>query len=232
MEVEESCRICTLKSDGFFCDLSEPALKAFEAIKYTIVHPEGTVLFAEGESPRGVFMLCKGRVKLTITSSEGKMLILRIVRPGEILGLHSAVSGKPYQATAETLEPSQTNLIRRDDFLRLLRSHGEASLHATRQLSSSYQTACDQIRSLGLTHSAPEKLARFLLEWSVQGKETKQGIRVKLALTHEEIGQLIGTSRETVSRTLGEFRSKQIASLNDSILLIQNKEALEKFMTV
>lgn len=231
LEVVESCRKCALRSDGFFCQFSEPGLKAFETVKYATAYPERAVLFVEGESPRGVFVLCKGRVKLTITSSEGKTLILRIARAGEALGMHASVSGTPYQATAETLEPSQIVFVRRDDFLRFLREHGEASLHAAQQLSSTYQIACEQIRSLGLSNSAPEKLARFLLDWSGEGQQTRQGIRVKLTLTHEEIGQLIGTSRETVTRTLGEFRNRQIASLNGATLLIQNKTALEKFMT-
>ena len=188
------------------------------------------MLFVEGQSAQGVFLLCKGRVKLSMTSSEGKTLILRIVKPGEILGMHATVSDTAFQATAETLEPCQVNFIKRDDFLRLLRDHGDASIHAAQQLSGSYQTACEQVRSLGLSQSAPEKLARFLLEWSAKGQSSRQGIRVKLTLTHEEIGQIIGTSRETVTRTLGEFKSKHLAELKGSTLVIQNKAALEAFL--
>lgn len=231
LEIIESCRSCVVKSDGFFCSLSSAALKAFEAIKYSTSYPEGAVLFMEGQQPRGVLVLCKGRVKLSITSSEGKTLILRIAKPGEVLGLHAAVSNEPYQATAETLEPCQVNFVKREDFLRFLGQHGEASIHAAQQLSTNYQVACEQIRSLGLSHSAPERLARFLLEWSGEGRETKQGIRVKLTLTHEEIGQVIGTSRETVTRTLGEFKKEHLVSLNGSTLLIHNKAALENFLT-
>ncbi len=230
LQLQENCRNCELRSDSFFCHLSSVALKAFEAIKYTTAYPEGAVLFMEGQSPRGVFVLCKGRVKLSMTSAEGKTVILRIVNPGEVLGLHAAVSDKPYQATAETLEPCQVNFAKRDDFLRFLREHAEASIHAAQQLSGSYQTACEQIRSLGLSHSAPEKLARFLLEWSARGQEVKPGPRSKLTLTHEEIGQVIGTSRETVTRTLGEFKNKQLVFVNGSTLVIQNRAALENFV--
>jgi len=230
LELVEDCKACTSKLEGFFCDLSPAGVKAFEAIKYTTAYPAGAVLFVEGQSAQGVFLLCKGRIKLSMTSSEGKSLILRIIRPGQLMGLHATVSDTTYQATAETLEPCQINFIKRDDFLHLLRDHGEASIHAAEQLSNSYQTACDQVRSLGLSQSAPEKLARFLLEWSAKGQETKHGIRVKLTLTHEEIGQIIGTSRETVTRTLGEFRSKHLAELKGSTLVIQNKSALESFL--
>ena len=230
LELVENCRNCSLRSDGSFCNLSSAPLKALEAIKYTTAYPVGAVLFMEGQAPRGVLVLCKGRVKLSMTSTEGKTLILRIIKPGEVLGLHAVVSGTPYQATAETLEPCQVAFVKREDFLRFLREHGEASIHAAQQLSGSYQVACEQIRSLGLSHSAPEKLAKFLLDWSARGGETKPGTHVKLTLTHEEIGQLIGTSRETVTRTLGEFKSRQVAALNGSTLVIQNKAALENFV--
>lgn len=227
LELVDSCGDCKLRSEGFFCSLAPVALKALGAIKYTTAYPAGAVLFVEGEAPRGVFMLCKGRVKLSITSSEGKTIILRIAHPGELLGLNSVVSGNRYQATAESLEPCQVNFIRREDFLRLLRQHGDASVHAAEQLSASYHTACDQIRALGLSQSAPQKLGRFLLDWSAKGQTTPQGIRVKLTLTHEEIGQIIGSSRETVTRTLSELRSNDMVSLHGSTLVIHNKPALE-----
>ena len=86
------------------------------------------------------------------------------------------------------------------------------------------------IRAIGLSHSASEKLARMLLELASEGEATKEGIRVKLALTHEEIAQVIGTSRETVTRLLGSFRKKQMASLRGSTLLIRNKAGLEKLV--
>lgn len=225
-----SCEGCVLKSKGFFCHLEKAALKALDAISFTTTYPGGATVFGEEEAPRGVFVLCKGRVKLTMTSSEGKTVILRIIKPGEVLGLHAVVSGKPYQASAETMEPCQLNFVRRDDFLRFLSQHAEASIHAAQQLSESYQAACDTVRSLGLGRSASGKLARFLLDSSSAGRETAQGTRVRFTMTHEEIGQIIGTSRETVTRTLGEFRNKHLVAVNGSVLLIQNKTALENFV--
>ena len=179
----------------------------------------GAVLFVEGQSPRGVYVICSGRVKLTTTSRDGKTLILRIAQAGEILGLHGTVSGKPYELTAETLQPCQLDFVKREDFLKFLQSHADACLHAAQHLSHDCQSAYDMIRSLGLSHSVSEKLARLLLEWANEGEETKDGIRIKIALTHEEIAQLIGTSRETVTRVLGEFREKEFAQLRGSTLV-------------
>jgi CRP/FNR family transcriptional regulator len=226
----ENCLICNLRSERFFCDLPRTALVAFEKIKYSSAVPPGAVLFVEGQAPRGMYVLCRGRVKLSTTSRDGKTLILRIAEPGEVLGLHATVSGKPYELTAETLQASQLNFVKREDFLKFLQEHGDACLRAAQHLSQNCQSAYEMIRSLGLSHSVTEKMARLLLEWSEQGESTKDGIRIKLALTHEEIAQLVGTSRETVTRVLGDFRKQQIAHLRGSTLLIRNKSALEKLV--
>ncbi len=231
-EMNESCQNCKLRGNGFFCQLSTPALKDLDAIKFTSAYPAGAVLFIERQTARGAYVLCEGEVKLSISSSEGKKLILRITKPGEVLGLVSALSGSPHEVTAETLRPCQVAFIPRDLFLRFMAKHPEAYPLVTGQLGSQYQVACEQLRNLGLSASAPEKLAKLLLDFAVSGQQTKQGTRVKLPLTHEEIAEFIGTTRETVTRTLSEFKSQHLVELHGSTLVIEDREALEEFVTV
>jgi CRP/FNR family transcriptional regulator len=219
-----------LRQSGYFCNLPPASLQELDKVKYASAYPQGAVLFVEGQAPRGVYMICGGRVKLSTTSRDGKTLILRIAQAGEVLGLHATVSGKPYELTAEALQPCQLDFIRRDDFLRFLQNHADACLNAAQHLSKNCQSAYEMIRSLGLSHSVAEKLARLLLEWSSDGDATKEGIRIKVSLTHEEIAQLIGTSRETVTRVLGEFRQKKLAQLRGSTLVILDKPALERMI--
>jgi CRP/FNR family transcriptional regulator, cyclic AMP receptor protein len=230
IQISENCLLCKLRDTGFFCNLPKLSLQELERVKYATAYPQGAVLFLEGQAPRGVYVICSGRVKLSTTSRDGKTLILRIAQAGEVLGLHATVSGKPYELTGETLQPCQLDFIRREDFLRFLQHHADACLNAAEHLSKNCQSAYEMIRSLGLSHSVSEKLARLLLEWSSDGDVTKEGIRIKVALTHEEIAQLIGTSRETVTRVLGEFREKQLAQLRGSTLMILNKPALERMI--
>lgn len=218
--------------EDFFSRLSEETVGAFSRIKFVGRYPKGAVLFVEHEAPHGVFILSKGRVKLSVTSTDGRTVILRIVEPGEVLGLHAAVLGQPYEAMAETLEPCEADIVRREDFLRFLREHPEASLRAAQQLSQNYHIACEQVRSLGLAHSAMGKLAGFLLLWAAKGQNTKQGTRVLLTLTHEEIGQMIGLSRETVTRTMGHLRRRQFVATKGATCVIQNKNALEQFARI
>lgn len=184
----ESCAACTRREPGYFCDFPEALLRAFEALKYAALFPKGAMLFVEGQAPRGIFMLCAGRVKLAANSSDGKSLITRIAAPGEVLGLSATISGKPYMATAETLLPCQVNFIRREDFLRFLSEHNLACLRVAQHLSQNCYAANDQVRALGLAHTAAEKLAKLILEWCARdGKPSARGIQLKLTLTHEEI---------------------------------------------
>lgn len=227
MEANEHCQTCKQKANGYFCQFSAPALKDFDDARSSATYPEGAVLFLEKQDPRGVFVLCAGEVKLSISSSGGKTLILRIARAGEVLGLMSTLTGVPYEVTAETIRPCQVAYIRRDDFSRFMAKHTEVYQSVVRQMTSLYQGACSQLRTVGLSSSAPEKLARLLLDWSASGKETEQGTQVKMPLTHEEIAALIGTTRETVTRTLSEFKHKQLVELHGSNLMISNRTALE-----
>ena len=228
LDLIESCLSCKLRAEHIFCDLPPAALQSFESIKYPTAYPKGAVLFVEGQSPRGIYVLCKGRVRLSICATDGKTLILKIAESGEVLGLSATVCGKPCELTAETVAPSQVNFVKREDFLRFLKENGEACLRVAEQLSVIYNSACREIRALGLSHSAAEKLAKLLLDWSTKnGESAKAEPRVKLALTHEEIGQMIGTSRETVTRLFADFKRRKIVQANGSTLLIRNKGALQ-----
>jgi CRP/FNR family transcriptional regulator len=232
MEIVESCITCKLRTDRIFCDLPPTALQAFENIKYATAYPQGAVLFVEGQLPRGIFVLCKGSVKLSINSPNGRTIIVKLAEPGEVLGLSATISGKPYEVTAETIDPCQVNFVKRDDFLHFLKDDVEACFKVAEQLSEKYHNACKEAGALGLSHSAAEKLARLLLEWSMKnGEASKVEPRLKLRLTHEEIAQMIGTSRETVTRLFAELKKRQILQAKGSTLVIRNKAALRSLAT-
>jgi CRP/FNR family transcriptional regulator, cyclic AMP receptor protein len=231
MELTEDCTACPMRKNGFFCQLSSSTLQVFSKMKFTTAYPVEAVLFVEGQAPRGVYMLCKGRVKLTMNSSDGRTLIARICESGELLGLQAVVSGEPYELTAEALQPCQVNFVRRDDFLRLLGEHADFSVAAMRQLSTGYRQACQEIRYLGLSRSASEKVAQFLLETSSNAPQTKKGKRFHLGLTHEEISQIVGISRETVTRTMTDFKSKMLIATKGSTVVIRNELGLKAHAT-
>lgn len=231
LDIIESCLTCELRSNGFFCSLPPEALKAFETINTAITYPRHALLFSEGQPARGIYVVCQGKVKLTVTSAEGKTIILKLAKPGEVLGLNATMLDKPYEVTAETAEPAQLGFVKREAFLRFIADNGSACLRAAEQLSEQCQTAYEQIRSLGLSQSAPEKFARLLLEWARAGTAGPQGVRVRLTLTQEEIGQLLGSSRETVTRLFADFRRRGLLERKGSILWIRKPEQLERLVS-
>ena len=224
------CLTCPLRSDNFFCALSRASLDAFNQIKQAAIFPAGVVIFVEGQTPRGIFMLCRGQAKLCTTSRDGKALILRIAKPGEVLGLDAIVTGKPYQVTVQTMQPCQLNFVNREDFLRFLHEHSDACLRAVQQISRDCRHAYEVVRSIGLSNSVSGRVARFLLASATGEPATNGVVRVRLALTHEDIAQLTGTSRETITRTLSEFRKKDIVELKGATLIIHNRPALERLV--
>jgi len=229
MEIVESCLTCKLRAERIFCDLPARALQTFESIKYATAYPQRAVLFVQGQLPCGVFVLCKGSVKLSINSPNGRTRIVKLAEPGEVLGLSATISGKPYNMTAETIDPCQVNFVKRDDFLRFLKDDVEACFKVAEELSDKYHNACEEVCSLGLSHSAAEKLAKLLLEWSSKnGESAKEEPRLKLRLTQEEIAQMIGTSRETVARLFAQMKKRQIVQSKGSILVIRNTAALHE----
>ncbi|MGA9812078.1 MAG: Crp/Fnr family transcriptional regulator [Terriglobales bacterium] len=225
IELVDDCAKCPLRKKGYFCQMADDSIAAFAKVKCTTSYPAGAVLFVEGQVPRGVYMLCHGQVKLTTGSSEGKT-VMRVAEAGELLGLHSAISGEPHELRAETLQTCQVDFVRRDDFLKLLREQRDIMVNTMRQFSDDYRHTFQQIRYLALIGSATEKLAGFLLDSSARGHKTPQGIRFTLNLTHEEIAQVVGVRRETVTRGLAELRERSLISTVGPTILIPNKQAL------
>src|SRR5215831_4027033 len=172
LNILDNCLTCPVREEHLFCNLSPVALQELNEIKSTAVYPKSTVLFIEGQQPRGVFVLCNGKAKLSTSSSEGKTLITKISNAGDVLGLNAAISNHPYEVTAEMIEPGQANFIPRDALLQFLKQHGEVALRVAEQLSRNYYTAYEEIRTLGLTTSPAEKFAKLLLSWYPEKPQT------------------------------------------------------------
>jgi CRP/FNR family transcriptional regulator len=229
LNIFDNCLTCPRREEHLFCNLSVHAGQRLNEIKSTAVYPKGAMLFIEGQQPRGVFVLCAGKVKLSTSSREGKTIITKISESGDVLGLNAVVSNRPYEVTAEMMEPGQANFIPRDPLLQFMKEN-EVALRVAQQLSRNYYTAYEEIRTLGLTASPSEKFARLLLAWSSNGLQSDGSSQFKLTLTHEEIAEAIGTTRETVSRLFSEFKKKQLVQLKGATLVIRSRPSLEKIV--
>ncbi|MGD0890619.1 MAG: Crp/Fnr family transcriptional regulator [Terracidiphilus sp.] len=213
----------------FFNKLSAAARQDLESMVHPTSYPSNIMLYSEKQVPEGIYIVVSGEVKLSMNSSDGKRLILRIAKAGEVLEMASAVSGAQAEMTAETLYPSKIAIIERSEFLGFLGRHLDVYQALTVEISRSLNRTYEQLRTVGLSASAPEKLARLLLDWSENGQKTEAGTRFHFPLTHEEIGEFIGTSRETVTRTLTTFKQRRLVSCNGATLIIPNRVALQTF---
>lgn len=216
-----------MRTEKFFCNFSAPSLQIFASLKISNAYPKGSTLYVEGQPSNGIYMLCQGRVKLSTCSRDGKVIILRIAEAGEVLGLSETVSDSVYEATAEVLESCQVNFVRKEDFLRFLKQDAKACFNAVKHLSYKSHKSYGQIRSFGLSHSAADKLAKLFLEWCKTSGNGNGSVHLKLTYTHEEIAEMIGTSRETVTRLLKYFRMCKLISLKGADLIIHDRIKLD-----
>jgi CRP/FNR family transcriptional regulator len=224
-----SCKGQSQRPGQVFDKLPADVANDLLSVAHAVSYPSNVLLFSELEQPQKVFVVLEGEVKLSMNSRDGRRLILHIARKGEIVGLASALSGKPQEMTAETLYPAKLAVLARRDFLAFLLSHPEAYQTLFEELSHQFTQACGQLRNLGLSSTAPEKLARLLLDWSENAQTNESGSRFHFSFTHQEIGEFIGATRETVTRTLSEFKTRHLIAFHGSTLTIPNRIALESY---
>jgi CRP/FNR family transcriptional regulator len=213
-----------------FCNLDAEALADFDSLGVHTSLETGVRIFEEETPMNGVFVLCTGRVKLSCTSKEGKTLILKIAVPGDVLGLGAVLSGSRYEVTADTIEPTQLNAISPENFLAFIERHGEASMHAAQALSEEYRSAFFDVKRLALSVSAAARLAGVLLDWGREAACGKTEMRFTMALTHEELASLIGSSRETVTRILSRFKREKLIEVHGAKMLILAPDKLERLV--
>lgn len=227
----ESWLTSSILTDHISGDFPHATLEGLDSISSHETHFKGAILFVEGQGSRGVFVIRNGRVKLSAASADGRSLILRIAEAGEVVGLASTISGKPHEVTAKALDAVQASFLPRKEFLGFLREHGDAALRVAEILSHSYHATYQEVKNLGLSSSAAEKLARFILNLTdSQSNDDSGPIRARLTLTHEEIAEMIGSSRETVTRLFASFKRKRLVEFHRSTLVVRNRPELRKLV--
>ena len=192
------------------------------------LHPRGRVLFTEGEPARGVYLLRSGRAIVSISSSEGKVVILRTAEPGDVLGLSSVLSHSSYDTTIKTLAPCRTEFVRRAELLKLMQHSLAGTQAVLKILSRELTQVTDRTRSLLLPQTASARLAKLLLDWSKErdGKSSP-ATRIDKVFTHEEIAQMICSSRETVTRLLAALSRNNLIQVTADSVFICDRAALE-----
>ena len=223
----ESCPACVNRCSGWFCSLGLDMLTALEAVSTPSTAASGQRLFSQGEECEQVFVLCGGFVKLTASSPHGRKLIVRIAGPGAVLGLHAAVSDGKYEVSAETLREVKLRSIERSAFTAFLSGHREMHERVVQCLCQEYRFVLQDACRIALTESVAARLARLLLDLGLQIGDTSSGdCQFPILLTHEEMASMTCTTRETITRTLGQFRKDGMISIEGSIATLHHPALL------
>lgn len=224
--IPNDCLSCTFRRECDFCNLPPNLVVEFNSLGHLTLYPAGADLLVEGQVPRGIYIVCSGRVKLSAVARDGKTIILKISGDRDVLGLSAVVSGRTSPVTVTTIEPCQMKFVEQSSFLRLIEHSGKAALACAMLLAREVGSAFEDVHRLLLARSSTEKLARLLLSW-VADEPRNRDLRVATDFTHEEMAQMIGSSRETVTRLLSDMRRKDLIRLEGSTLVISNRIALQ-----
>jgi CRP/FNR family cyclic AMP-dependent transcriptional regulator len=216
------------QNDQAFRNLSGEASTRLNKIGMETHYDRSEMLFSEGEMPQCVFIVRSGRIKVSVTSREGKTMIVRIAEAGHVLGLSAALGANQHEVSAEALEPCSVTAIQVTDFLGLLSRYPEAAMEATRWVLKEYQVVFSDVCRLALPTTIAGRLANLLLDWRKAGHQGHVNPSFTMTLTREEIAGMTGTSRETVSRVLQQFQREKLISIKGSSLTVLQPQALEQ----
>jgi CRP/FNR family transcriptional regulator len=228
-QVPVGCAACSNRRPGWFCSLGAAVLADLELATSTISLPAQSTLFTQGEDARCLYLICGGYLKLTVGDFRERQMIVRVAGPGSMLGLYAVLSHGVYEVSAETLTTAQLRPVERDRFLGFLRSHKEAQMRAVQCICQEYRFALQDACRIALAETVAARLGRLLLELATQiGEQLDEGsFRFPLLLTHEEMASMACTTRETVTRTLGQFRKEGWVSIEDSLITLHQPERLQ-----
>ena len=195
-----------LKHIKVFADLPEEDKKELREISHMTSYRKHEQICFPGQPADTVYLLKQGRVKISRVNEKGQEAILCLLEPGEIFGEVEALSRKPRETLVQALEPVLVCEISRDNFEHFLERCPDAAIRILKTVGGRLREVESKFSDL-VFHSAPARLAKLLVQLGESmGERDQDTIRLNIRLTHQNLANLIGTSRETVSALLGQFQ--------------------------
>lgn len=214
-------------NEAAFHSLSH-ALHTAHTNKLSLCQSRGNVLFTEGEPARGIYILLAGRATVSISSPGGKNVILRVAQSGDVLGLNSTLRNCAYDVTVQVLESCHTDFISRSELIALMERSPQCTQAVLLELSDELTELAARTKSLLLSQTSSVRLAKLLLQWATRmTPNTSPLVRIDKSFTQEEMAQMIGSSRETVTRLLTILSRRHIIEITTDSILIHDWHALE-----
>ncbi|WP_447973829.1 Crp/Fnr family transcriptional regulator [Nitrospira sp. Kam-Ns4a] len=219
-----------LKHIRLFDGLSQTEMQEMERITRMQAVKKRQPLYLPGEPSSNVYLLKQGRVKIASTAPSGKEVTFEIIEPGEIFGELEVLEETPRETVAEALDDTLICVIRREDFDRYLRTHPDLSVKLTKLIGLRLRKIQSRVEDL-VFRDVPARLAHLLLELGkTDGVPEGASIRLRVKLTHQEMANLIGCSRETVSTTVGQFREQGLIRIEGRSITIVDANSLSRLL--
>ena len=220
-----------LKHINLFSAFSQSELQEMNRITHMEEIKKRQPIYLPGDPSNTVYLLKKGRVKISSVAANGRVVTFEILEPGEIFGELEVLEDSPRESYAETLDDTLICAISREDFDGYLRNHPDMALKLTKLIGLRLRKIQNRVEDL-VFRDVPARIAHLLLELQTsEGVQEGAGIRIRAKLTHQEMANLIGSSRETVSAILGQFRDRGFIQTKARSIIILDSNGLSQLIS-
>lgn len=218
-----------LKRCNIFHDLDKQSLDKVGSMAKERNIPKKEIIYRPEDENETMFILKKGRVRIFKLSADGKMITLAILKDGDIFGAMSVIKGGVLSAYAETLDDSYICAIQQEDFVKLIKGMPQLALGLIEKINDRLKEAEDRIEDL-VFRGVPGRIASILLKLTEQfGKSKPEGTQISFKITHQELADMVGATRETVTVILNDFRNDKIITIDEKYITILDEDTLKEW---
>ncbi len=225
------CQNCKKRFTSVFCRVENDTMDSINDEKVCTPYKKGQIIFHEGSRPLGIYCVNRGKIKLVKLGEDGKEQILRLIKPGDLMGYRALLSGDRYSASAVVMEDSGICFIPKELFMGVLQKDGVLSMEIMKLLSDDLRKA-----ETSITHLAQKPGRERLAEALLFIKETygfeDDGKTIDLKITREELANIVGTATETTIRLLSELKNEGVLQLEGKKIAILNLTKLVKIANI
>lgn len=214
-----------------FSEIPMETVEKIEKIGTRKLHKKNDVILMEDEVGTALFVIITGKVKVARTSTDGREVILTILSESDFFGEMAILDGQTRSATVVAIEDTELFLIQRNDFINLLREYPEVAISLLQELTKRLRSADAKIKALSLK-DAEGKVATVLLQLADDVGRIKHGkVEIEKLPLQQDLANMAGTSRETISRTIHSFAKKGLVELDGNKLRITDYEKFKELFS-
>lgn len=199
------------------------AMRKLSENRQTKSVPRKDFIYQEGDHPRSLYFISSGKVKLYKTNDDGKEFIVKVLGEGEFFGHADLLKGAPYSETAAAMEPVEVSLIPADDFFTLLHGNRDVSARLIKMLANDVLEQEEQLLNLAY-NSIRKRVADALVDLHERYGNTPD---TSISILRDDLASIVGTAKESVIRTLTDFKNEKLIRIDNGVITVLNKSKLE-----